>query len=100
MRFQYPTIDIHEPITRAGFELSTERRTAAVLDELDATLARAGVAHADIDLVCCTGGTARVPAIAAGLARRFGAHKLADFQHFHSVIHGLAAHASDLLRAG
>lgn len=98
VRFEYPTIDIREPITRAGFEHSSERRTAAILAELDATLERAGVRHAEIDLVCCTGGTARVPAIASGLAQRFGAHKLTDFKNFHSVIHGLAEHAAGLLR--
>jgi hypothetical chaperone protein len=97
LEFTYPTIDIAERIARQAFEQSTEKRTEAILAELDATLQRAGVAHHEIEIVCCTGGTARVPAIAAGLARRFGRDKLTDFQNFHSVIHGLAEHAATMI---
>jgi hypothetical chaperone protein len=96
LEFEYPTIDIVENIARQAFEHSTEKRTEAILAELDATLQRAGVAHHEIEIVCCTGGTARVPAIADGLARRFGRDKLTDFKNFHSVIHGLAEHAATL----
>jgi hypothetical chaperone protein len=97
LEFEYPTIDIVESIARQAFEQSTEKRTEAILAELDATLQRAGVAHHEIEIVCCTGGTARVPAIADGLAKRFGRDKLTDFQNFHSVIHGLAEHAAALI---
>jgi hypothetical chaperone protein len=50
-----------------------------------------------VDIVCCTGGTASLPAIDAALAQLFGRDKLSQFQHFHSVIHGLAEHARSLL---
>jgi hypothetical chaperone protein len=96
VRFSYPTIEVAEPIERAGFEQSSERQTAAILAELDATLARAGLVPAGIDVVCCTGGTARLPALRDALAARFGRHKLTDFRNFHSVIHGLAEHAQTL----
>jgi hypothetical chaperone protein len=97
LEFKYPTIDIVERIAREAFEQSTQKRTEAILAELDATLQRAGVAHHEIEIVCCTGGTARVPAIAEGLAKRFGRDKLTDFKNFHSVIHGLAEHAAGLI---
>jgi hypothetical chaperone protein len=97
LEVKYPTIDIALSIAQQAFERSTQKRTEAILAELDATLQRAGVAHREIEIVCCTGGTARVPAIAEGLAKRFGREKLTDFQNFHSVIHGLAEHAAELI---
>ena len=47
----------------------------------------------DVDVVCATGGTAKVPRIAEALRARFGAERLQEFQHFHSVVHGLAEEA-------
>ena len=91
--YRYPTVEIDEPIERAAFEASSAKATEAIVRELDATLARAQLTAADIDIVCCTGGTARLPAVEAALATRFGSHKLSQFQHFHSVIRGLSEHA-------
>jgi hypothetical chaperone protein len=98
VRFSYPTIEVNEPVTRAAFERGSERQTAAILDELDATLARAGLTADAIDVVCCTGGTARLPALRNALAERFGADKLTEFRNFHSIVHGLAEHARSLCR--
>lgn len=91
--FSYPTVEIEEPITREGFERSSARATERIVDELDATLARAQLAPSAIDIVCCTGGTARLPAVSNALGARFGNHKLSQFSHFHSVILGLGAEA-------
>jgi hypothetical chaperone protein len=96
VRFAHPGIDVVEPLTRAGFANSSLRQTAAIVETLDATLEQAGVKSASIDLVCCTGGTARVPALSTALALRFGQDKLRQFRAFHSVIAGLAAHAQTL----
>lgn len=98
VRFSYPTIEVQEPITREAFERSSAGKTAAILRELDATLARAGLAPEAIDAVCCTGGTAKLPALALGLAERFGFAKLREHQAFHSVILGLAEHAREVAR--
>jgi hypothetical chaperone protein len=98
VRFSYPTIEVEEPITRAAFEESSTARTNAIAHELDATLARAGLEAKDIELVCCTGGTARLPAVADALAARFGRDKLTEHAHFHSVVHGLAEHARAVVR--
>jgi hypothetical chaperone protein len=89
VHFSYPTIDVSEPIARDAFEDSSRPKTAAILAELDATLQR---------VVCCTGGTARLPALSDELARRFGREKLTQYQSFHSVIAGLAEHARSELR--
>jgi hypothetical chaperone protein len=95
--FSYPTVEIEEPITREAFEHSSEAVRRQILAELDATLARAGLRADQVDVVCCTGGTARLPAVERALAERFGADKLSQFQHFHSVILGLGEHARALV---
>jgi hypothetical chaperone protein len=50
-----------------------------------------------VDIVCCTGGTARLPAVESALSQRFGREKLSQFENFHSVIRGLSAHAQAAL---
>jgi hypothetical chaperone protein len=97
--FSYPSVEIEETITRAAFEKSSARATERVVAELDATLARAGLTPQDVDIVCCTGGTAHLPAVSGALATRFGLEKLAQFRHFHSVILGLSAQAQASLTA-
>ena len=96
--FHYPTVDIEQDITRTGFEQSSARSTDRVVAELDATLKRAGITADQVDIVCCTGGTARLPAVSQALATRFGKEKLAQFRHFHSVILGLGAQAQASLQ--
>jgi hypothetical chaperone protein len=97
--FEYPTIEIEERIERAAFEQSSAHATEAIARELDATLERAALKPADIDIVCCTGGTARLPAVEQALATRFGSDKLTQFQNFHSVILGLTEQAKSELAA-
>ncbi|HYP98257.1 MAG TPA: Hsp70 family protein [Polyangiaceae bacterium] len=97
-RFEYPGIDIRENMTRARFETASARVSRSILDRLDDTLGRAGISAGDIDRVCSTGGTAKVPVIARGLEERFGAEKLQALSSFHAVIQGLAERARVLLR--
>jgi hypothetical chaperone protein len=93
MQFEYPGIDVHERIERPSFEGASARAVGAILRCLDETVAASGVSPADIDVVCCTGGTARVPQLASAIAARFGREKMRDFRTFHSVVQGLAHHA-------
>jgi hypothetical chaperone protein len=92
-RFDYPTVEIEEPITRPEFASFIDGAVTSIFNSLDDTIAASGVSAADIDLVCCTGGTARVPAIAAGILARFGEEKMVRLRSLHSVIAGLAARA-------
>jgi hypothetical chaperone protein len=96
-RFEYPGIDIRENMTRATFETASARVSGSILDRLDQTLERAGITASDIDRVCSTGGTAKVPVIKQGLEARFGAEKLQALSSFHAVIQGLAQRAKLLL---
>jgi len=107
IEFRYPAgqraaepgeIDVHEPVTRAAFEKSSAPETAAILAALDDTFARAGVRVDDVDIVCLTGGTARVPHVARALEQRFGSEKLTRSGALHSVIGGLAERARAFAR--
>jgi len=93
LAFEYPTIDIREEVTRASFDEGSAAKTEAILAKLDEVVRLAGLEPRDIDVVCATGGTAKIPRIAAALRERFGAERLQEFQHFHSVVHGLAEEA-------
>ena len=95
-RFEYPGIEIAEEVLRADLERFAAPTTTRILDGVTHTLDAAGVAAGDIDLVCATGGTARVPVIARGLCDRFGAAKLHRLSSFHSVIQGLAERAKEI----
>jgi hypothetical chaperone protein len=91
--FSHPGIEVHEPVTRAGFEEASRREVDEILRCLDETVRAAGVRFEDIGVVCCTGGTARVPRLAAELRRRLPAARLEQFKGFHSVVEGLAREA-------
>jgi hypothetical chaperone protein len=97
--FSHPGIDVREPVTRSGFEDASRREVDAILRCLDETVRAAGVAPEDIGVVCCTGGTAKVPRIAAEIRRRLPAARLEQFKGFHSVVEGLAREAQAVERA-
>jgi hypothetical chaperone protein len=94
--FDYPGIDIAEPITQHEFQSFSAPQVDAILGSLDQTLSASGLGAAGIDLVCCTGGTARVAALASGIQSRFGAEKLVRLRSLHSVIQGLGERARSL----
>jgi len=97
--FVYPSIEVHEQVSREGFARAAEKTTDTILRCLDETVARAGLGAGSIDVVCCTGGTARVPLLADAIAARFGSSKVHRFQSFHAVTLGLAEHARALAGA-
>ncbi|MGZ3739911.1 MAG: Hsp70 family protein [Bdellovibrionota bacterium] len=92
--FRYPGIAIEERIERKEFEAYAADPVGRIFSSLDETLKAAGVTAGDIDLVCSTGGTAKVAAIQAGLESRFGREKVEQQNHFHSIVQGLARIAS------
>jgi hypothetical chaperone protein len=96
--FSHPGIEVREPVTRTGFEEASQRELDAILGCLEATVRAAGVAFEDIGVVCCTGGTAKVPRLAAEIARRIPAARVEQFKGFHSVVEGLAHEARAIER--
>ena len=94
--FSYPEIEIREPVGRVEFESHVLERVESILNSLDRTVQRAGLSFDQIDIICCTGGTAKVPVIYNGLVARFGAEKVQHHNHHHSVVQGLAERAREL----
>jgi hypothetical chaperone protein len=99
VRFDYPSIHIREPITRPDFESAAEKPIDAILASLDRTVQAAGLSYSEVDVVCCTGGTARVPRIAEAVSERFGPEKVRQLRSFHSVVQGLSERARQLAAA-
>ena len=97
--FSHPVIQVREPVTRAGFEDASRSEVDAILRCLEETVSASGVALADIGVVCCTGGTAKVPRIANEIRRRLPAARMEQFKSFHSVVEGLAQEAQAIERA-
>lgn len=87
--FPYPTIEIQAPVTYGEFSTAARAHVEAMGQALDDTFKKAGLGYDAIDLVCCTGGTARVRLVQEALESRLGKHKLQQFDTFHSVIKGI-----------
>jgi hypothetical chaperone protein len=94
--FDYPDIEVRDEISRSTFETASETPIDSILACLDETVRDSGMLAKNIDIVCCTGGTAKVPRIAEAIASRFGHERMRDFKSFHSVVLGLAHHARGL----
>jgi hypothetical chaperone protein len=95
--FHKSGIEITELVKRKELESYSERITEPILAALDQTVKDAGLAYDQIDLICMTGGTAKVPALRHGLEQRFGREKLRQHRRFHSVADGLVKVAEKLL---
>lgn len=98
IRFMYPSIDLKEPITRKQFESCIANPADKILRCLDETLKLGQIGPADVDLVFCTGGTAKVPYLRRELIARFGEDKIQERNNFHSIVEGLAVKAGELAR--
>ncbi|HET7753571.1 MAG TPA: Hsp70 family protein [Anaeromyxobacteraceae bacterium] len=96
--FSHPGIQVRERVTRPRFEDASRREVDEILRCLDGAVGAAGVAFGDIGVVCCTGGTAKVPRIAAEIQRRLPAARMEQFKGFHSVVEGLAREAQAIER--
>lgn len=88
-QFDYPGIEIKETFLATEFVDWAESTRQKIFASLDACLANAGLAPSQVDLVCLTGGTAKVPFIQAEFEKRFGKDRLQTQSHFHSVLSGL-----------
>jgi hypothetical chaperone protein len=90
VRFSSPGIEVREPVTRREFDEESHREIAAIVGCMEETVRGAGVRFEDVGVVCFTGGTARVPALAAALLARLPNARTEQLKGFHSVVEGLA----------
>jgi hypothetical chaperone protein len=92
--FNYPGIEIQEVFEKGQFLAWAGATREKIFEGLDRCLQTGGVTPQQVDLVCLTGGTAKVDFIQKELIRRFGAERLQTQSHFHSVLSGLTESAS------
>lgn len=95
--FSYADIDIAERLSDQNFKEITAKKISAIFKSMDDVILNAGIKATDIDLICCTGGTSKVPEVHSRLVERFGTDKIKTLGSFHSVIQGLSERARDLL---
>jgi hypothetical chaperone protein len=100
LSFHVPGIDIDQELTREELESGARRELGAIVTALDETLARAGVTADAVDVVCLTGGSARVPRVRQALMERFGSERLHSLSGLHAVVDGLARQARWSLASG
>ncbi|HEX7676293.1 MAG TPA: Hsp70 family protein [Bdellovibrio sp.] len=92
--FNYPGLETTEDFKSSQFvEWAQDTRTR-IFEALDRCLESAGLRSDQVDLVCLTGGTAKVPFIQKELQDRFGQQRLQTQSHFHSVLGGLVESAA------
>lgn len=96
--FDHPGLMLKEVVEGEKFHRAADHLVGKIMESLDETLRRAGVQPSAVDIVCCTGGTAKLPQLNMALTDRFGAEKLRQYRNFHSVVGGLAEHAQLLAR--
>ena len=72
------------------------KETDQIFKCLDKCFEKANVEYNDIDLICLTGGTAKMRQVKKALELRFGADKINEHDNFQSVIKGLSDQAFKL----
>ncbi|QDK38023.1 Hsp70 family protein [Bdellovibrio sp. NC01] len=92
--FDYPGIEVAEKFTAQQFIDWAQTTREKIFESLDQCLQSAGVTSDQVELVCITGGTAKVPFIQKEFEKRFGQAKLQTQSHFHSVLGGLVESAA------
>jgi hypothetical chaperone protein len=88
--FQAGGIDIQADVRREDFERWIAPELGQIETAVDAAMAQAGLAAADIDQVFLTGGSSFVPAVRRIFADRFGDGSIAGGAEFESIASGLA----------
>jgi hypothetical chaperone protein len=94
--FEYPGLEMQVPFTRGQFVEWADEMRMKIFKALDECLEQGGVKADAVDLVCLTGGSAKVPLIRNELVRRFGEAKMQTQAHFHSVLSGLIESAGQM----
>ena len=92
----YPGAEIDVPATRAELERVAKSPIDRMMASLDGVLAAAKLTPEDVEIVCLTGGTSRMPAVEAAFKEKLPKAGFRRLSSFHSVVHGLARHARSL----
>lgn len=96
--FNYPGLEIQETFLGSQFQNWSEETREKIFQSLDQCLSDAQISSDQVDLVCLTGGTAKVPFIQDEFKKRFGPGRLQTNSHFHSVLSGLTEAAGLIVK--
>jgi hypothetical chaperone protein len=99
LRFEYPGAELDLNVKRGELERSAQSPVQRIVDSLTETLRQGGLAHHEVDILCLTGGTSRMPLIEQALRDALPNASVRRLKSFHSVVHGLARHAERLCSA-
>ena len=91
--FSFDDLKLSEKISAIEFEKHSSHDVDLIVGAMDSTIKDAGLKYSQIDVVCATGGTAKLPALRRALDTRLGREKVREHRHFHSVVGGLAEKA-------
>jgi hypothetical chaperone protein len=89
-RLKLGELNIERDVMRQDFEAWIADDIARIEQTVDRLLEGLGISPDKIDSVFLTGGSSFVPAVRRIFEARFGAHRLAGGENFHSVAFGLA----------
>ena len=92
-KYDYHGIDIEENIKFEKYLEGSSKETSEIMKALDKTFETAAVEYKDIELICLTGGTAKMRQLKSELVSRFGEKIINEHDNFQSVIKGLAERA-------
>jgi hypothetical chaperone protein len=91
---RYPGAELQREVQRSEFTTAAQRPTQRIVEALDQVLTMGGVRGEEVEIACLTGGTSRVPLVREALTARLPNAHQRTLRSFHSVVQGLARHAS------
>ncbi len=92
----YPGAELTREVSQRELGGASQTPLARIMDALDKTLAKANVAHGDVEIACLTGGTTRMPLVRDAIAARLPNAAVRSLRSFHSVVQGLARKAAEI----
>jgi hypothetical chaperone protein len=93
-----PSIAFSVEATRKDLESTSDAPVTAIVEALDRALEAAGMHPDDVEILCLTGGTSRMPLVVERLAARLRKANVRRLASFHSVVTGLAKNAQRVAR--
>lgn len=95
--YQFPGINIDQPVTRQGYEESVTQTVDDIMNTMMDVFTQSGLKPSDVDEVILTGGTSQFPMLQQRLEAVFGRQKLLEHNIYQSVVNGLAQYAKKLI---
>jgi hypothetical chaperone protein len=96
MAVDEPSLAFDQPVSRVDLDRVSETPVSSIMASLERTLDSAAIRAEDVEILCLTGGTSRMPLVANALAARLPSASVRRLESFHSVVRGLARRAREL----